>query len=415
MNVQAAPPYARDPLSLDVVADLPGFYKELRAHHRVYYYEDYDTFFFSRFEDVWELLRTGDNAFSAVETNLPTPDYLRSHRNAGNPPPFASTNPMAPLPSLASPWYEEMRNAHMAPLKPKAVARMADFVREVTRTRLDELIGQGGRFDMVMDFGGFVVASSICRLFGLPPESAADLCRQINAITRPREDATVDFAEFFRQVKGFIVPCIEERRAAGADGGNPLIDGLVNYRMPEDGRALGDGEIADQLVCIMIGGIESAAKVTAGGIMELWRNPPQLDDVRADLAANVPVAVEEMVRHCAPAQYTFRTAHRDVTIAGQPIRAGQRACAMLWSAAHDEREFPDPDAFIWNRRAPRMISFGLGQHHCIGKHLALMEVRIMVEEFLGRAEEFTFDMASAVRNPSYFQHGWIRLPVTVKG
>ena len=123
--------------------------------------------------------------------------------------------PMAPLPSLASPWYEEMRNAHMAPLKPKAVARLVDFVREVTRTRLDELIAAGGEFDMVMDFGGFVVANSICRLFGLPATSALDLCRQINAITRPREDATVDFAEFFRQVKGFIVPSIVERRAAG--------------------------------------------------------------------------------------------------------------------------------------------------------------------------------------------------------
>ena len=415
MNDLSPAAYARDPLSLDVVADLPAFYRELRAHHPVYYFADYDTFFFSRFEDVWELLRTGDNTFSAVETNLPTPDYLRSHHNAGNPPPFAPTEPMAPLPSLASPWYEEMRNAHMAPLKPKAVARLVDFVREVTRTRLDELIAAGGEFDMVMDFGGFVVANSICRLFGLPATSALDLCRQINAITRPREDATVDFAEFFRQVKGFIVPSIVERRAAGADGGNALIDGLVQWRMPGNGRALGDEEIADQLVCIMIGGIESAAKVTAGGIMELWRNPPQLDEVRADLAANVPIAVDEMVRHCAPAQYTFRTAHKDVTIAGQPIRAGQRVCAMLWSAAHDEREFDQPDAFIWNRQAPRTVSFGLGQHHCIGKHLALMEVRVMVEEFLTRAKDFSFDMERASRNPSYFQHGWIRLPVTVRG
>jgi len=401
-----------DPLSREVVADLPGFYRELRAHHPAYYVEDYDTWFFSRFEDVWEVLRTGDNTFVATETNLPTPDYLRSHRNTGNPPPLAGSNPMGPLPSLPSPWYEEMRGAHIAPLKPKAVLRMADFVREVTRARLAELIPQG-RFDMVMDFGGFVVANSICALFGLPAETAPELCRQINAITRPKEDATVDFAEFFRQVKGFIVPCIQARRAAGADGGNQLIDGLVTYRTPGEGRALSDDEIADQLVCIMVGGIESAAKVTGGGIMELWRNPPQLDEVRADLAANVAVAVDEMVRHCAPAQYTFRTAHKDVTVAGVDVRAGQRVCAMLWSAAHDEREFPEPERFIWNRAAPRTVSFGLGQHHCIGKHLALMEVRIMVEEFLAAVPRFAFDMDQARRNPSYFQHGWISLPVVV--
>ena len=144
-----------------------------------------------------------------------------------------------------------------------------------------------------------------------------------------------------------------------------------------------------------------------------WLRERENLDVRADLDANVPIAVDEMVRHGAPAQYTFRTAHKDVTIAGTPIRAGQRVCAMIYSAAHDEREFNRPELFIWNRQAPRMISFGLGQHHCIGKHLALMEVRIMVRAFLERVPEFSFAMDEAQRNPSYFQHGWIRLPVLI--
>lgn len=401
-----------DPLSAEHIADLPSFYKELRENHPVYYYADYDTFFFSRFEDVWELLRTGDNAFSAVETNLPTPAYLRSHRNTGNPPPFAKTSPMAPMPALASPWYEEMRNAHMAPLKPKAVRALTDFIREVTDERLDVLLPRG-RFDMVTEFGGFVAGNSICRLFGLPRTRADSLFDDVNAATRPAADGTVDFGAFFATVKEYIRPALLARRAAGADGENGLIDGLVNYRMP-DGRALSDDEIADQLVCAMVGGLESASKVTGGGIMELWRHPDQLAAVRADLEANVPVAVNEMVRHCAPAQYTFRTAHRDVTVAGTPIRAGQRACAMIYSAAHDEREFENPHEFIWDRPAPRTISFGLGQHHCIGKHLALLEVRIMVERFLARVRDFAFDMDAARRNPSYFQHGWISLPVDVK-
>jgi cytochrome P450 len=403
--------FDKDPLSVEVMADLPGFYRELRDHHPVYYYEDYDTFFFSRFEHVWELLRTGDNVFAATETNLPTPDYLRSHRNTGNPPPFASSSPMAPMPALASPWYEEMRNAHMAPLKPKAVGALADFIREATHARLDTLLPLG-TFDMVTDFAGVVAAGSICRLFGLPAERAQSLFDDVNLATRPDENGTVDFAFFFRKVKEYIRPCILERRAAGADGGNALIDGLVNYRSP-DGRALGDDEIADQLVCAMVGGLESASKVTGGGIMELWRHPDQLAAVRADLAANVPIAVDEMVRHCAPAQYSFRTAHKDAVVAGTSIQAGQRVCAMIYSAAHDEREFEQPDAFIWNRPAQRTISFGLGQHHCIGKHLALLEVRIMVQEFLARVPRFAFVMEEARRNPSYFQHGWTKLPIVV--
>ncbi|MGE3690881.1 MAG: cytochrome P450 [Novosphingobium sp.] len=408
----AEPGFAKDPLSIAELGDLPQLYAELRRDHPIYYYEPYDTFFFSRFADVWELLRVGDNAFSAVETNLPTPAYLRTHRNTGNPPPFASTEPMAGMPSLVSPWYEEMRNAHMPPLKPKAVARLADFLRDVTDARLDLLLPRG-RFDMVTEFAGVVAASSMCLLFGLPLERAESLFRDVNEATRPAADGTVDFAAFFAKVTGYILPCIEARRSAGADGSNGLIDGLIQWRSPE-GRALVDGEIANQLVCAMVGGFESASKVTAGGIMELWRNPGQLDEVRADLASNVPMTVDEMVRHCAPAQYTFRTAHRDVEVAGTPIRAGQRACAMIWSAAHDEREFDQPERFIWNRKAERTLSFGLGQHHCIGKHLALLEVRIMTERWLGRVKRFHFLMDEARRNPSYFQHGWISLPVVVE-
>jgi len=401
--------FAKDPMSVEHVGDLPSLYREMREKAPIYYHEGYDTFFFSRFDDVWELLRTGDNVFAATETNLPSRDYLLSHRNKGNPPPFASTNPMAPLPSLPSPWYEEMRNAHMAPLKPKAVARLADFIRDVARRRLEALLPRG-TFDLVVDYAGYVVATSVCQLFGLPHDRAEALFDEVNAATRPAADGTVNFAHFFGIVKGHIIPCIADRRAAGANGSNSLIDGLIQWRSPE-GRALDDSEIADQLVCIMVGGNESASKVTATGLWELWRHPDQLAAVRADLEANVPIAVDEMVRHGAPAQYTFRTAHRDTVIAGQRIEAGQRVCAMIYSAAHDEREFPDPDAFIWNRQAPRMISFGVGQHHCIGKHLALLEVRIMVQEFLSRVPDYSFIMDEAKRNPSYFQHGWTRLPV----
>jgi hypothetical protein len=100
-----------DPFSVEAAANLEGFYREMRENHPVYYNEKYDTFFFSRFDDVWNLLLTGNNTFVATEGNLPTPEYLGSCRNTNGPPPFASSNPMSPSNMLPSPWYEEMRLA----------------------------------------------------------------------------------------------------------------------------------------------------------------------------------------------------------------------------------------------------------------------------------------------------------------
>ncbi len=149
--------------------------------------------------------------------------------------------------------------------------------------------------------------------------------------------------------------------------------------------------------------------------MELWQRPDQLDAVRADIDANVAIAVNEMVRFTAPAQYTFRTAHKDITVAGQDIKAGQRVACLFRSAARDEREFENPDDFIWDRKIPRVISFGLGQHHCIGKHLALLEIKTMTAAFLRKVKSVEFLTDEATRNPSCFQWGYTRLPVRVTG
>jgi cytochrome P450 len=391
--------------------DPQPFYRALRDLEPVKYYPQYDTFFLSRFEDVWTALRIGDNALLSTENSLPTPQYLRSHHNNGAPP-FASTQPLAPGPTLPSPWYEAMRQAHIAPLRPKAVAKLADFIRATVDRRLDELIPQG-KFDLIADFAGRVNATVVCLLFGIDTAKAPMLFDIVAELTRvdPLQGG-VDFNQFFDRLTDQIVPAIRARRAARADGSNLLIDGLINYRMP-DGRALDDKEISNQLTCIMIAGQESASKVTASGLLELYARPDQLAAVRADINANVTVAVGEMVRFTAPAQYTFRTAHKDLKVAGQDIRAGQRIACLLRSASRDEREFEQPDEFIWNRESKRVISFGLGQHHCIGKHLALLEIETMTEAFLRRVHSIEVLKDQAQRNPSCFQWGWIKLPVRV--
>ena len=406
-----------DPFSIEVMADPDYYYRKLRDGHPGYYSEQYDTYFFSRFNDVWEVLRVGNNTLVATEGNLPTPEYLRSHRNSGAPP-FASVNPMGPGPALPSPFYEDMRQAHIAPLQPRRVAALGEVVRGHAHEQLKLLLLRH-KFDLSLDYAAIVAARMVCHLFQLPLSVADDVLQEVGAIGRsdPAKEGkkSIDLSAFFTQMKPYIVPLVQARRAAGADGSHALVDGLINYRMKPDRRSLGDEEIADQLVCAMVGGMEAVPKVTARGIMELWRRPEQLSAVRADLENNLPLAVNEIIRYCAPAQYTFRTAHKDVTVAGQSIRAGQRVASMLYSASRDEREFRYPDEFIWNRPIPRVISFGLGQHHCIGKHLAVLEVRTLIHEFLTNIRSVEFLLDEAGRNSGYFQRGWISLPVIVRG
>jgi cytochrome P450 len=410
---RSATAFEFDPFSIEVTADPDRYYRLLRDHHPTYYSEQYDTFFFSRFADVWDVLRVANNTLVATEGNLPTPEYLRGRRNPSAPP-FVSVNPMGPGPALPSPYYDEIRRAHIAPFTPSGVAALEQIVRQHAHEQLMQLLPRG-RFDLSLDYAAIVAARMVCHVFGLPLSLADTVLREVGAIGRSDTGKegrkSIDLSAFFVTMKPYIVPLVRSRREAGADGNHALIDGLIHYR--PDQRALSDEEIADQLVCAMVGGMEAVPKVTARGIMELWRRPDQLQAVLTDLDKNLAVAVQEIVRFCAPAQYTFRTAHRNLTVAGQQIRAGQRVASMLYSAARDEREFEQPDEFIWNRPVPRVISFGLGQHHCIGKHLALLEVKILIQEFLTHVSSVEFLLEEAGRNAGYFQRGWISLPVVI--
>ncbi len=135
--------------------------------------------------------------------------------------------------------------------------------------------------------------------------------------------------------------------------------------------------------------------------------------MRADLDANVQIAREEILRYCAPAQWFARTARKPFSLHGQTIQPGQRVITLLASANRDEREYPDPDEFIWDRPIKRSLVFGRGQHFCLGFHLARLEVAVLLQEWLQRVPDFQIRDDDAVRLPSSFQWGWNNIPVEV--
>ncbi|MEW9853878.1 cytochrome P450 [Novosphingobium sp. M1R2S20] len=399
-----------DPFSQAVMRNPLPFYERLREEAPALYLPKYDTWVFSRFQDVTDLLTIGDNTFIATDTTLPTPEILASHHRGE-----VSQLPLEPLPigaMLGSPHFEVLRNAHIKPFRPRAVRSLTEFIQQLADARLDSLLTQQS-FDLTQDYAGHVTAGVICHLLDMPAERTADVLELVNSLSRTDPDSGgTDVPTIIGNCIGMMSEYIAKRREAGADGSVPLIDGLLS--LAYYGRPLTDAEVATQLTCVFVGGVETVPKITAHGLMELCNAPEQLQEVRADLDTHVPVAVEEMIRFCAPAQWFARTAHKDVEVAGARIRKGQRVMVLFGSAARDPAEYDEPDRFIWNRKIDRVLSFGTGQHYCIGIHLARLELRILVTSFLRRVAKFSFDLERAVRLPSSFQWGWNELPVVVE-
>jgi cytochrome P450 len=369
----------------------------------------YDTYALSRFQDAYDFLSTGENTFIASEGSLPPRQVLlqKSHGHVQ----LASTDPLAPLPYQGSPIHEEIRHAEGQQLRPGPVKGLADFIQSYVAERLDLLLPRK-RFDLTQHYAGIVAAAVQCHMFRLPKSEAKYFLDLINAGSRTDTDGGgIQVEERVRLIEA-LEPIVRRRRKEGADGNFPMVDGMLEYRI--DGRALADVEIARSIAHIMIGGTETVPKIVAHGLWELSRNRRQLDEVRADIATNVPVAFKEMVRYCGPAQWFLRTVHKPIAIGGQPMNVGQRVLYVVPSAARDEREYgDDAEEFRWNREIKRWVNFGWGARFCIGYHLALLEGKILVEQFLRRVSDFSVIEDEVRRPPSSFQWGFTEVPVKV--
>lgn len=399
--------FSYSPFDPAVMADPRPYYRTLRDHHPVYYVDDIDTYALSRFDDVWNVLAINDGTFVASEGTLPAVGVL-SHRNDGPVP----DPPLHPLPFHANfdaPLYDDVRRCTASQFRPKSVAGWQDRIRELANQRLDELLPRGG-FDLTQEYGGIVAASVVCELVGLPTDLAADVLATVNAGSLAEPGSGVEVANARPGYLEYLIPVVQQVRAGDFPGPLPIVENLLAYRLP-DGSALTDSEVAVQMLGVFIGGTETVPKIVAHGLWELRRHPDQLAAVRADLTANVPVAREEIIRYCAPAQWFARTVRRPFTIHDTTIAPGQRIITLLASANRDEREFDEPETFRWDRPIERSLAFGRGQHFCLGFHMARLEIAVMLQEWLRRVPDYHIDEQNALRPPSSFQWGWNNIPV----
>ena len=378
--------FSYDPFDPAVMADPLPYYRVLRDEHPVYYLEKWDTYALSRFADIWDVLEINDGTFVASEGTLPAATVLAKHNDG--PVPDPPLHPHAVSRQLRRPDLRRSPAVHLGPV-PAEVRRHARRPdpragqRAARRTAAARHASTSPRT---------TAASSPRRwcanCVGLPVDLAPDVLATVNAGSLAQPGSGVEVANARPGYLEYLVPIVaapprrgRRRRAARSS------DSLISYRLP-DGSAFTDIEAATQMLGVFIGGTETVPKIVAHGLWELSRRPDQLAAVRADLDANVPVAREEMIRYCAPAQWFARTVRKPFTIHDTTIEPGQRIITLLASANRDEREYPDPDEFIWNRPIERLLAFGRGQHFCLGVHLARLEIAIMVSEWLKRVPDY---------------------------
>jgi len=125
--------------------------------------------------------------------------------------------------------------------------------------------------------------------------------------------------------------------------------------------------------------------------------------------SRIPSAVEEILRFESPVPSGMRFCDQeDIDLGEGLVICKGEAIHAIWAAANlDPNAFEDPMKVDFRRRNNH-IAFASGVHRCLGSHLARLEMRLALEEFLARipdyelapGEELVYDNV-AVRNVTY--------------
>lgn len=199
-----------------------------------------------------------------------------------------------------------------------------------------------------------------------------------------------------------VYAILRERRGSGKQSSGDLLSILMRAR-DEDGSALTDEQLRDELMTFLLAGHETTALALSWAFYLLSQNTDdeaklheELDRVLGgrlpDMSslASLPFldrVIKETLRLYPPAWSVARTVIDDFELEGYRIPAGSNVVMSQWIMHRDRRYFDQPEKFDpdrWSTAAcqnlPRFayFPFGGGPRQCIGAAFATTEAMLIL-------------------------------------
>ena len=358
-----------------------------------------DCWFISRHEDVDRILR--DRRF--------VQDSRNSEVFAGSEGPFAEMVSRI-LIFLPPGPHERTRQLIYRAFTPQAVARRRPRTEAVIR-QLFAGLREGSGCDLLHDvlyplpmtvIGEMLGASPEERelffeLFGQQGHEVADVGAASDA---QREQADRMIERFDEAVRAMIA---RRREAPGDD----LLTTLLTKG--EDGDCLEEEEVVAAVYILIGAGHETTANLLGNGLAHLLRDRPQWERLVA-APELVPAAVEELLRFDTSVQFNQRVANEPVRYGGVEIAENDRIIVLLGAANRDPEVFENPHQLDIGRNPNPHLAFGAGRYHCLGLHLARLEMHTALDAIVRHFPKLQLAEAPQWR-PTWMMCGLVRMPV----
>jgi hypothetical protein len=214
-----------------------------------------------------------------------------------------------------------------------------------------------------------------------------------------------DFLRRQQEIDALIQAEIRDRRSQDLSDRTDILSVLM-MAQDDQGESMGDGELRDQLMTLLLLGHETTASGLAWAFYWLHRHPDCLQRLQAELQqTRDPVAIAQLPYLSAACKEALRVypialiaqprkVKQALTLDGYDYAPGTILVPCIYLAHRRTQTYGNahefqPDRFLERKISPyEFLPFGGGNRSCIGMALALFEMKLVLATVLSN---YTFD------------------------
>ncbi|BAZ23013.1 cytochrome P450 [Kalymmatonema gypsitolerans NIES-4073] len=235
-----------------------------------------------------------------------------------------------------------------------------------------------------------------------------------------------------------ILSIIRARRWSSLNYGD-LFERLLFSRDEESKTGMNDQQLRDESITLFLAGYETTSTALTWVWYLLDKHPEVQSKLRAEIDAVIgkrqptcadvaklqytKMVIQEVMRLYPPVLFLARVVEADDVIDGYPLKAGTTVvlCKYLTHRLPefwDQPEVFDPERFAseysTQRHSYSYFPFGGGPRYCIGKHLALLEMQLIVAMMVQKYRLRCVPGHPVKASPKIILHPRYGLPMTVE-
>jgi cytochrome P450 len=305
----------------------------------------------------------------------------------------------------------QQRKLLLPPFHGERIRRYGELIRQVTRREMESW-PVGPEFSLRPHTQRITLSVILRAVFGIEDERRIDRATRLIDVFSDRVTLITKFPNLRRdlgpfspwrrflraraELDEFLYEEIALRRAEAESEERDDVLSLLLRARHDDGSPMSDEELRDELLTVVGAGHETTATALAWAMERLLRTPRVLGRLRDSVAAGEDDYLEATVKEVLRVRPVIIDVARRLTeparVAGYELPAGGFVLPAIGALHFRPDLFPDPQEFRPERFLDgtvenyAWIPFGGGVRRCIGAAFAEYEMRIVLREFVARAD-----------------------------